>query len=759
VTTLPWRLEVLPASAAMIAPRPPVAATGEAAAPSDETPWTPARAPALEAESGTAATELVGTAPIAAAGSADRRTLTAATWFIVVWIAGVALVLGRLVLGAFIMAWLGRRGAALDEPAWAEILGFAARQLGVTTRIRLVKSDHVPMPMTAGLLRPVIVLPAECDDWTTDRKLAVLLHELAHVRRGDLWIHFLAQAACACYWFHPLAWSAARRLRSESERACDDLVLSAGTRASEYAGHLLQLVRRSGYMRAPAVALPMAQRSDFEGRLLAILEPGLSRRPLGRLAALATAAAFGLFVVPLAAMSPTRPESAVFSVSQNPTPTPTPTPTPAPRPRTRVRARPDAQPLVSADINVADLIGVHAGAAVATAVAGEAAAIAAEARVHVNIDPQAVALVAREAVRGVADALAQSGSSGNSQVSPAALRGLIEALRDADVEVRRHAASALGSIDDTAAINALADALRRDADASVRKTCAWALGEIEDPRAVAALVEALRTDKDAEVRKTAAWALGEIEHPSAIEGLGAALNDASPEVRKTAVWALGEIEDQRAVPVLVPFLKDSDLEIRKTAVWALGEIESPTAVSGLATLVSDPNREVRKQVAWALGEIESPAAIDPLTTMLKDEDVEVRSMAVWALGEIEDPRAAPAVAAVLRDANAQVRQKAAWALGEMNAHEAPAALIEALKDASRDVRKTAAWALGEIGDPAAVPGLAALLRDSDTEVRRTALWALGEIDDMTALDAIVAALKDSDPEVRRAAAQALGKHR
>jgi HEAT repeat protein/beta-lactamase regulating signal transducer with metallopeptidase domain len=733
-TTLPWRLEVLPAAASFVGSVGRSDGRTVAAVPSDGPTVQPSvevSEPAVD-KGPTVESVTNFPAPISQAASAESRSFDAGYWLVVLWFVGAGLVVGRVLLGWVLMMWLARRGQPLDDASWTDLLDAAERRMGIATHVRLLRGT-VPMPMTSGLLRPVIVLPQTCDEWSTDRRYAVLLHELAHVRRGDLWVHFLVQAACACYWFHPLAWSAARRLRSDSERACDDLVLSAGTRASEYAGHLLQLVRHAGPGRAPAVALPMAQRSDFEGRLLAILEPELPRRPLAPLTAIATAITVAFLAVPLAAMSPTRPEvipsespaatEVVAAESQAPSPTPTPTP------RVSVKSPKGGAPKGGGPV------------------------------VSVSVDADAIAAIAQEAVSGITAAIAQHAPRMAQHVSSAAVKGLVTALADVDIEVRRHAAQALGGMEssDTAAINALSQALTRDADPGVRKTAAWALGEIEDSRAVTALVTALRNDKDVEVRKTAAWALGQIESPLAIDGLGAALKDSSPEVRKTAVWALGEIEDARAVPVLVPFLKDTDVEIRKTAVWALGQIESAEAVTALATLTRDPNQEVRKQVAWALGEIESSTAIDPLTVMVKDADVEVRATAVWALGQIEDPRAAPAVASVLTDANAEVRQKAAWAMGEIGARTAPPALIAALKDSDREVRKTAAWALGEIGDPAAVPGLSLLLKDSDNEIRRTALWALGEIGDETAYDAIVAALKDGDPEVRRAAAQALGK--
>src|SRR5437660_1722674 len=92
-----------------------------------------------------------------------------------------------------------------------------------------------------------------------ERLRIVLLHEMLHIQRRDLLAQAVAQLACCLYWFHPLVWIAARQLRKERERACDDAVLTRGVAASEYAGHLLDLVRaaaakRSAWADAPAMA-------------------------------------------------------------------------------------------------------------------------------------------------------------------------------------------------------------------------------------------------------------------------------------------------------------------------------------------------------------------------------------------------------------------------------------------------------------------------------------------------------------------------
>ncbi len=119
----------------------------------------------------------------------------------------------------------------------------------------------------------------------------------------------LAQAACAFYWFNPFVWHAARRLRVEREQACDDYVLSIGTKPSDYAHHLLEIARylqeRSVFQWSQTTTVAMARRSQLEGRLLAILSREGQRRAMSQLmTAGVTAFVFVLFLS-LAVVRPT----------------------------------------------------------------------------------------------------------------------------------------------------------------------------------------------------------------------------------------------------------------------------------------------------------------------------------------------------------------------------------------------------------------------------------------------------------------------
>ncbi|HSF39535.1 MAG TPA: M56 family metallopeptidase, partial [Thermoanaerobaculia bacterium] len=163
---------------------------------------------------------------------------------------------------------------------------------------------------------------------------AVLLHELAHVARGDYLAQLVSEVARALHWWNPLVWRAAGKLRLESEHACDDQVLTAGARPSDYAGDLLDIARSLHALRATAPAgLAMARPSELTGRLLAVLDPRRNRRSLSRRLALPAWLAAACVVVPLAALSPaTEPEAEAAAIAIVAQAVPAP-PTPPKKPK------------------------------------------------------------------------------------------------------------------------------------------------------------------------------------------------------------------------------------------------------------------------------------------------------------------------------------------------------------------------------------------------------------------------------------------
>ena len=225
------------------------------------------------------------------------------------WGVGALLVLGSLAVSLIRVGRL-RRSARVETGArWRELVQAVAAELGLRRPVTLLRSAGAAMPMTWGAWRPVVLLPAEADRWPASRCRDVLRHELAHVRRGDWLIQVIASLACALHWFNPLVWVAARALRTERERACDDQVLRAGTRASDYAGHLLDIAR--AFRTDVALAgLALARSTRLEERLLDVLDARRPRSGVSR-GQLATAACCAIaLALPLGAAAPSAAELA-----------------------------------------------------------------------------------------------------------------------------------------------------------------------------------------------------------------------------------------------------------------------------------------------------------------------------------------------------------------------------------------------------------------------------------------------------------------
>ncbi len=151
--------------------------------------------------------------------------------------------------------------------------------------VTLRRSNDAHVPLTWGWFWPVVLLPHDADDWNEELRAAVLLHELSHVRRGDCLTQQLAHLACALHWHNPLAWLAARQMRRERERACDDEVVLAGVRSSDYADLLVSLAQGHPTPRnlgIAAVAMGRSSADNLELRVRAILDPHRDRRGIGR---------------------------------------------------------------------------------------------------------------------------------------------------------------------------------------------------------------------------------------------------------------------------------------------------------------------------------------------------------------------------------------------------------------------------------------------------------------------------------------------
>ncbi len=209
----------------------------------------------------------------------DQNALTA--WPMVllgVWLVGFVIVMLRVTAGLWVTHGLRRDSLALDDPSWSADVLASSRKLGLRGDVPVLVNHRVGAAISTGIVRPCVIVPTAALEWSPEQRQTILYHELGHIRRRDNLTNVFALAVCAVYWFNPLVWWAAARLRVCREAACDDLVLSCGTRPSRYVSYLLQAASAP---RSRLISVTLSQISVLKKRVLTILDPHVNRRAIG----------------------------------------------------------------------------------------------------------------------------------------------------------------------------------------------------------------------------------------------------------------------------------------------------------------------------------------------------------------------------------------------------------------------------------------------------------------------------------------------
>ena len=223
---------------------------------------------------------------------------------LLVWAGGFLFFAMRLGVGLAQLARRSTNSKPLLQESWMCSLSELSNSLAISQHVRMLQCEHpAGMPLTWGILRPLIILPSTATEWSESRRRVVLAHELAHIGRRDWLAQLCAELARALYWFHPLVWMAAERLRQESECACDDSVLNSGFQPFEYANQLFEFARDFQHSRSAwSPALGMARPSNLERRFAAMLTPSMNRRGLSLQSRFVTALLATALLLPLAVL-------------------------------------------------------------------------------------------------------------------------------------------------------------------------------------------------------------------------------------------------------------------------------------------------------------------------------------------------------------------------------------------------------------------------------------------------------------------------
>jgi beta-lactamase regulating signal transducer with metallopeptidase domain len=195
-----------------------------------------------------------------------------------VWLTGSAILLTLLVAGRLRGFAAVRTARPLHEERLLYLIATLSDKVGLGQKVEVKISDQVKVPVVFGWWSPCLILPESLIGAAPASLEAILMHELAHIKRHDVLTQSLAQLMCCLHWPNPLAWMVERRLMIERERACDDIVLLSGGRASDYARILMDAAGALRSTRNPVWAMAaMAEGTDFKDRVLSILDPNALR--------------------------------------------------------------------------------------------------------------------------------------------------------------------------------------------------------------------------------------------------------------------------------------------------------------------------------------------------------------------------------------------------------------------------------------------------------------------------------------------------
>jgi len=732
---------------------------------------------------------------------------------LMVWAIGGLVVLGAFVAGHVELRRLLRGARAVRDSEWQALAIEAAERLGLARPVALLRGQAVQMPVAFGVLRPRVLLPEGSEDWSVDLRRAVLLHEFAHVQRHDCLTQSMSQVACALFWFHPAVWWAASQMRSERERACDDRVLAARTRASDYADQLLAMVRSLRAKRLAALgAVAFARPSSLEGRLLAVLDPRRNRRAVGLRVAASTMAAAAVLTVPLAILEPLAPHAALAARDPEAVSAST-----ASVGRPRLVAVPEPEKSLEERVAWAGVEARQSGSRVwwigwpiETGSNFKGNNLSDSEGLDLSVLDQIGAFTLDDALAGRARGTwnTPNASSPNERKPNMAFvlvrmeSGRPDRLRvqslGLPVDLRGAPLYWMDAVSPEQSFRWLRAAAGEVRDERLRGQFVQSIGYMRSDLVTPYLKATLEgTDAD-EVRAGAAHALG--LHPSReVASILArhARTDRSPEVRRACVEGLGKLQTPEALEELLRIARvaKGDEGLRRVAFEELGEeIGRPEDDEGdrdaalkhaeklaeyaerkqheaeqrepqdeESSPMAEDELEVQRQAIESLGRYPEAQSLSRLREIAESSpNDDLRGQAVESIGRVGTPAALEALQQIAwRNRQSQARQRAVEELGRRLPADRALEQLSAIARThpSRDTRRAAVEAAGRLESDRASELLRKIIAEgTDVEVQRQAVESLGRRGDAGVKDQLgQIARKHESIEVRRQAVESLGR--
>ena len=453
---------------------------------------------------------------------------------LIIWLIGTMGLVLWLIGGRIYSYSMFSKATKLTDPNLIDKISKAKQIMSLNKDIEILQSNRVKIPVITGLFKFKLILPETINHWNEDRFGAVLYHELAHIKRNDVLLQFLAQLTCTLYWFNPLTWIIERNLLIERERACDNVVLQLNVKPSDYAEYLMETSEDLGTTHRNKWSFTgMAEGTDFKDRILSILDPN-ARRNHKKLNSYIKTIILILILLPLLALTPWTPytypslgtepielenyssDESYLIIQEGPI----------------EYVKPDIQ-----DKRFEELL--------ATLQSGSSSE-----REHAATD------------------LGKMGIA-------AAVEPLIKVLEnDEEPGVREHVVSALGELGDIRAYNSILNSLKNDKNMRVQQHAVVALGKLRDNRAYSPILKIIEDGKDEILKAEAIAAIGFLPDKRVSAILYEYLDDKNPNFRLHAIHGLMYQGVKESITKLNLMLNDPDKNVRSAAAMAIDQIRT-----------------------------------------------------------------------------------------------------------------------------------------------------------------------------------------
>jgi beta-lactamase regulating signal transducer with metallopeptidase domain len=174
------------------------------------------------------------------------------------WLIGVLALLTRLLGSWFYLRTLRMKGIEAIDNQYLNLFKTLQNRLNINTKVDLYLSKLVKEPITFGYLKPIVLIPIGLINQLSEQEVeAILLHELAHIKRNDFLINIIQNCIEITLFYHPVIWWISNQVREIREECCDDMAISIQKNKTTYAATLVQ-VQRYSYSLTSKIKLVMA---------------------------------------------------------------------------------------------------------------------------------------------------------------------------------------------------------------------------------------------------------------------------------------------------------------------------------------------------------------------------------------------------------------------------------------------------------------------------------------------------------------------